>query len=86
MSLLIEVIQRLYSSDQNYNYNSCQVHKAQDVATKRGKLLTEDFLYLIRKVIFCKMYTCHFLMFVRSEMIGIYLLGTYHRIHLWFSC
>lgn len=27
-----------------------QVHKAQDTATKRGKLLTEDYLYLIRKV------------------------------------
>lgn len=27
-----------------------QVHKVQDTATKRGKLLTEDFLYLIRKV------------------------------------
>ncbi|VAH02788.1 unnamed protein product [Triticum turgidum subsp. durum] len=26
-----------------------QVHKAQNVASKRGKLLTEDFLYLIRK-------------------------------------
>ncbi|KAF6988452.1 hypothetical protein CFC21_005982, partial [Triticum aestivum] len=26
------------------------VHKAQNVASKRGKLLTEDFLYLIRKV------------------------------------
>ncbi|XP_074306238.1 transcription initiation factor TFIID subunit 13-like [Silene latifolia] len=25
------------------------VHKAQDIATKRGKLLTEDFLFLIRK-------------------------------------
>ncbi|OVA16820.1 Transcription initiation factor IID [Macleaya cordata] len=25
------------------------VHKAQDIASKRGKLLTEDFLYLIRK-------------------------------------
>uniref|UniRef100_A0A0E0JI08 Transcription initiation factor TFIID subunit 13 n=1 Tax=Oryza punctata TaxID=4537 RepID=A0A0E0JI08_ORYPU len=25
------------------------VHKAQNVASKRGKLLTEDFLYLIRK-------------------------------------
>ncbi|ONK78726.1 uncharacterized protein A4U43_C02F21790 [Asparagus officinalis] len=25
------------------------VHKAQDIATKRGKLLTEDFLYLVRK-------------------------------------
>nr|GFB52652.1 transcription initiation factor TFIID subunit 13 [Tanacetum cinerariifolium] len=29
----------------------CQalVHKAQDIASKRGKLLTEDFLFLIRK-------------------------------------
>ncbi|CAA3007590.1 transcription initiation factor TFIID subunit 13 [Olea europaea subsp. europaea] len=25
------------------------VHKAQDTASKRGKLLTEDFLFLIRK-------------------------------------
>ncbi|CAA0831975.1 Transcription initiation factor TFIID subunit 13 [Striga hermonthica] len=25
------------------------VHKAQDVASKRGKLMTEDFLFLIRK-------------------------------------
>uniref|UniRef100_A0A453KDK6 Transcription initiation factor TFIID subunit 13 n=1 Tax=Aegilops tauschii subsp. strangulata TaxID=200361 RepID=A0A453KDK6_AEGTS len=25
------------------------VHKAENVASKRGKLLTEDFLYLIRK-------------------------------------
>ncbi|WOH15847.1 hypothetical protein DCAR_0935393 [Daucus carota subsp. sativus] len=25
------------------------VHKAQDIASKRGKLLTEDFLYLVRK-------------------------------------
>ncbi|KAG1365283.1 putative Transcription initiation factor TFIID subunit 13 [Cocos nucifera] len=25
------------------------VHKAQDIGSKRGKLLTEDFLYLIRK-------------------------------------
>lgn len=31
-----------------------QVHKAQDTATKRGKLLTEDFLFLIRKVPFLK--------------------------------
>lgn len=30
-----------------------QVHKAQDTATKRGKLLTEDFLFLIRKVHCC---------------------------------
>lgn len=27
-----------------------QVHKAQDIASKRGKLLTEDFLFLLRKV------------------------------------
>lgn len=27
-----------------------QVHKAQDIASRRGKLLTEDFLFLIRKV------------------------------------
>nr|GEW42685.1 transcription initiation factor TFIID subunit 13 [Tanacetum cinerariifolium] len=25
------------------------VHKAQDIVSKRGKLLTEDFLFLIRK-------------------------------------
>lgn len=25
------------------------VHKAQDISSRRGKLLTEDFLYLIRK-------------------------------------
>ncbi|KAK3001750.1 hypothetical protein RJ639_021994 [Escallonia herrerae] len=25
------------------------VHKAQDFASKRGKLLTEDFLFLVRK-------------------------------------
>ncbi|KAG8366244.1 hypothetical protein BUALT_Bualt17G0056300 [Buddleja alternifolia] len=30
-------------------YVSDMVHKAQDVASKRGKLLTEDFLFLIRK-------------------------------------
>ncbi|GFQ02450.1 transcription initiation factor TFIID subunit 13 [Phtheirospermum japonicum] len=30
-------------------YVTDMVHKAQDVATKRGKLLTEDFLFLIRK-------------------------------------
>ncbi|URE04123.1 transcription initiation factor IID, 18kD subunit family protein [Musa troglodytarum] len=26
-----------------------QVHKAQNIASKRGRLLTEDFLYLVRK-------------------------------------
>ncbi|RWW14339.1 hypothetical protein BHE74_00012355 [Ensete ventricosum] len=25
------------------------VHKAQNIASKRGRLLTEDFLYLVRK-------------------------------------
>ncbi|XP_047321285.1 transcription initiation factor TFIID subunit 13 [Impatiens glandulifera] len=30
-------------------YVTDMVHKAQDTATKRGKLLTEDFLFLIRK-------------------------------------
>uniref|UniRef100_A0A0V0HEQ1 Transcription initiation factor TFIID subunit 13 n=1 Tax=Solanum chacoense TaxID=4108 RepID=A0A0V0HEQ1_SOLCH len=31
------------------DYVTDMVHKAQDIATKRGKLLTEDFLFLIRK-------------------------------------
>lgn len=30
-------------------YITDMVHKAQDVASKRGKLLTEDFLFLLRK-------------------------------------
>ncbi|KAL2485743.1 Transcription initiation factor TFIID subunit 13 [Abeliophyllum distichum] len=30
-------------------YVTDMVHKAQDTASKRGKLLTEDFLFLIRK-------------------------------------
>ncbi|GAB2297119.1 Transcription initiation factor TFIID subunit 13 [Dionaea muscipula] len=30
-------------------YVTDMVHKAEDVASKRGKLLIEDFLYLIRK-------------------------------------
>ncbi|KAK9139211.1 hypothetical protein Scep_008892 [Stephania cephalantha] len=30
-------------------YVTDMVHKAQEIACKRGKLLTEDFLYLIRK-------------------------------------
>lgn len=29
-----------------------QAHKAQDIASKRGKLLTDDFMFLIRKVPF----------------------------------
>ncbi|XP_049410230.1 transcription initiation factor TFIID subunit 13-like [Solanum stenotomum] len=31
------------------DYVTDMAHKAQDIATKRGKLLTEDFLFLIRK-------------------------------------
>eukprot|EP00252_Welwitschia_mirabilis_P019743 TRINITY_DN4657_c0_g1_i4.p1 TRINITY_DN4657_c0_g1~~TRINITY_DN4657_c0_g1_i4.p1 ORF type:complete len:133 (-),score=42.32 TRINITY_DN4657_c0_g1_i4:48-446(-) len=31
------------------DYITDMVHKAQDVASRRGKLLTEDFLYLLRK-------------------------------------
>lgn len=31
------------------DYVTDMVHKAQDVASKRGKLLTEDFLFLLRK-------------------------------------
>nr|GEW08334.1 transcription initiation factor TFIID subunit 13 [Tanacetum cinerariifolium] len=30
-------------------YVTDMVHKAQDIASKRGKLLTEDFLFLILK-------------------------------------
>ncbi|KAG6525348.1 transcription initiation factor TFIID subunit 13-like [Zingiber officinale] len=30
-------------------YITDMVHKAQNIATKRGRLLTEDFLYLVRK-------------------------------------
>nr|GFA86119.1 transcription initiation factor TFIID subunit 13 [Tanacetum cinerariifolium] len=30
-------------------YVTDMVHKPQDIASKRGKLLTEDFLFLIRK-------------------------------------
>ncbi|GLJ11935.1 hypothetical protein SUGI_0180510 [Cryptomeria japonica] len=31
------------------DYITDMVHKAQDLASKRGKLLTEDFLFLLRK-------------------------------------
>ncbi|XP_071695020.1 transcription initiation factor TFIID subunit 13-like [Rutidosis leptorrhynchoides] len=31
------------------DYVTDMVHKAQDIGSKRGKLLTEDFLFLIRK-------------------------------------
>nr|XP_033513004.1 transcription initiation factor TFIID subunit 13-like isoform X2 [Nicotiana tomentosiformis] len=45
------------------DYVTDMVHKAQDIATKRGKLLTEDFLFLIRKVDF----------FMNSAFIYMYL-------------
>ncbi|PWA55851.1 transcription initiation factor TFIID subunit 13 [Artemisia annua] len=38
-------------------YVTDMVHKAQDIASKRGKLLTEDFLFLIRKVFLSPFYT-----------------------------
>lgn len=44
-----EVFVVLIARKLNYD-DDLQVHKAQDVASKRGKLLTEDFLFLIRKV------------------------------------
>ncbi|MCL7044932.1 hypothetical protein MKW94_021916 [Papaver nudicaule] len=43
------------------------VHKAQDVATKRGKLLTDDFLHLIRKDI-PKRYRCQELLSMNEEL------------------
>ncbi|KAJ0980605.1 hypothetical protein J5N97_008860 [Dioscorea zingiberensis] len=43
------------------------VHKAQDVATKRGKLLTEDFLYLIRKDL-PKLHRCTELLSMNEEL------------------
>ncbi|OVA02559.1 Transcription initiation factor IID [Macleaya cordata] len=43
------------------------VHKAQDIATKRGKLLTEDFLYLIRKDM-PKLHRCTELLSMNEEL------------------
>lgn len=43
------------------------VHKAQDIATKRGKLLTEDFLFLIRKD-FPKLNRCTELLSMNEEL------------------
>ncbi|KAI3953979.1 hypothetical protein MKW98_017803 [Papaver atlanticum] len=43
------------------------VHKAQDVATKRGKLLTDDFLHLIRKDI-PKRHRCQELLSMNEEL------------------
>ncbi|KAI3932800.1 hypothetical protein MKX01_031782 [Papaver californicum] len=43
------------------------VHKAQDVATKRGKLLTDDFLHLIRKDI-SKLHRCQELFSMNEEL------------------
>lgn len=42
----------VYGSSNTLHWWFPQVHKAQDTAFKRGKLLTEDFLFLIRKVQF----------------------------------
>ncbi|KAF8395003.1 hypothetical protein HHK36_018942 [Tetracentron sinense] len=44
-----------------------QVHKAQDIASKRGKLLTEDFLYLIRKDM-PKLHRCTELLSMNEEL------------------
>lgn len=41
---------RLRDTERFKRMKFLQVHKAQDIASKRGKLLTEDFLFLIRKV------------------------------------
>ncbi|GAA0156692.1 general transcription factor [Lithospermum erythrorhizon] len=43
------------------------VHKAQDTASKRGKLLTEDFLFLIRKDL-PKMNRCTELLSMNEEL------------------
>lgn len=43
------------------------VHKAQDIASKRGKLLTEDFLYLIRKDL-PKLHRCTELLSMNEEL------------------
>ncbi|KAJ3669462.1 hypothetical protein LUZ60_011412 [Juncus effusus] len=43
------------------------VHKAQNVASKRGKLLTEDFLYLIRKDL-PKLHRCTELLSMNEEL------------------
>nr|DAD33165.1 TPA_asm: hypothetical protein HUJ06_012016 [Nelumbo nucifera] len=43
------------------------VHKAQDIASKRGKLLTEDFLFLIRKD-FPKLHRCTELLSMNEEL------------------
>ncbi|XP_077218892.1 transcription initiation factor TFIID subunit 13-like [Tasmannia lanceolata] len=43
------------------------VHKAQDIASKRGKLLTEDFLFLIRKDM-PKLHRCTELISMHEEL------------------
>ncbi|KMZ59482.1 Transcription initiation factor TFIID subunit [Zostera marina] len=43
------------------------VHKAQDIAPKRGKLLTEDFLFLIRKDL-PKLHRCTELLSMNEEL------------------
>ncbi|KAG6415248.1 hypothetical protein SASPL_122654 [Salvia splendens] len=46
---LVEDIVVEYVTEMASLYLLNYVHKAQDIASKRGKLLTEDFLFLIRK-------------------------------------
>ncbi|XP_077239176.1 transcription initiation factor TFIID subunit 13-like isoform X2 [Tasmannia lanceolata] len=43
------------------------VHKAQDIASKRGRLLTEDFLFLIRKDM-PKLHRCTELISMHEEL------------------
>ncbi|KAI3852024.1 hypothetical protein MKW98_020023 [Papaver atlanticum] len=43
------------------------VHKAQDVATDRGKLLTDDFQHMIRKDM-PKLHRCHELLSMNEEL------------------
>ncbi|KAK9161711.1 hypothetical protein Syun_008052 [Stephania yunnanensis] len=43
------------------------VHKAQEIACKRGKLLTEDFLYLIRRD-YPKLHRCTELLSMNEEL------------------
>ncbi|RZC76614.1 hypothetical protein C5167_000730 [Papaver somniferum] len=48
-------------------YITDMVHKAQDVAADRGKLLTDDFLHMIRKDM-PKLHRCHELLSMNEEL------------------
>ncbi|RWR95204.1 transcription initiation factor TFIID subunit 13-like protein [Cinnamomum micranthum f. kanehirae] len=48
-------------------YVTDMVHKAQDIASRRGKLLTEDFLFLIRKDL-PKLHRCTELLSMNEEL------------------